>query len=378
MTKGIAIPCLILLFAPGCGKKGPPLPPLVRVPVAPADVSAVRRADHVELQFTVPAANTDGTRPANISRVDVYAVTSGAALPPEQLIATGKPIATVAVKGPRSPNDVIGPDDPDEDLEPLEGNGLDQGSRATVGEDLTTAAERGTADNPRLRLYALVGVSRNGRLGLISPALPVRLSAAPTAPGSPAATYTEASITVTWPPIGEAVAYHVYEIPREKTDVPPAGASPDQPAEVRVTTEPVREPRFVDSRVEWGAERCYRIRTVETVDGLSVESGLSPVTCVTLKDTFAPAPPRGFETGSSNGAISLIWEASQEKDVAGYYVLRGEPGAATLARITPTPIQETSYTDTVPTGARFVYAVVAVDQANNVSEPSERKDETAR
>ena len=35
-------------------------------------MKVVRRADAVELQFTVPSTNTDGTRPANIERVDVY------------------------------------------------------------------------------------------------------------------------------------------------------------------------------------------------------------------------------------------------------------------------------------------------------------------
>jgi hypothetical protein len=377
VIKGIAIPCLILLFVPGCGRKGPPLPPIARTPVAPSDVSAVRRADRVELRFTVPAQNTDGSRPANITRIDLYALTSDGPLPSQQVIGLGKPVASLAVKGPRNPNDVIGPDDPDEDLEPLEGDGLDQGSRAILAEDLP-AAERVAPDSPRLRVYALVAVSRNGRLGLVTQSFPVRLSAAPGPPGSPTATYTETSITVSWPASADpAVTYHVYEIAGSGTDAPPATSS-ERPGEVRLTTEAVREARFNDPRVEWGAERCYGVRTVETVDGLSVESGQSPVTCITLKDTFPPAPPSGFETGSSNGAISLIWEASKEKDVAGYHVLRGEPGAATLTRLTPTPIQETGYTDTVPSGSRYVYAVVAVDQANNVSEPSDRKEETAR
>jgi hypothetical protein len=377
VIKGIVIPCLILLFVPGCGRKGPPLPPLARTPIAPADVSAVRRADRVELHFTVPARNTDGSRPANITRIDLYAATSDVPVPPEQLIIQGKPIASVAVKGPRDPNDVIEADDPDEDLEPLQGDGLDQGSVATLVEDLS-ASDRGAPDSPRSRFYALVGVSRNGRLGLVTPALPVTLTAAPEPPGSPSVTYTEAGITVTWQPDEDPdVGYHVYEIPGKTTDASQETPQ-DRPNEVRLTAEAVREARFVDSRVEWGAERCYGVRAVETVDRLSVESSQSPVTCVTLTDTFAPAPPSGFETGSSNGTISLIWEASKEKDVAGYYVLRGEPGAATLMRLTPTPIQETAYTDAVPAGSRYVYAIVAVDQANNVSEPSERKEETAR
>ena len=50
-----------------CGKKGPPLPPLVKLPVAPENLVAERRGNIVDLQFTVPGTNTDGTRPANVS-----------------------------------------------------------------------------------------------------------------------------------------------------------------------------------------------------------------------------------------------------------------------------------------------------------------------
>ena len=63
-------------------RKGPPLPPLVRMPAAPANFAAERRGEPRRCcSFTVPAANTDGTRPANIERVDVYALTSPAPRP---------------------------------------------------------------------------------------------------------------------------------------------------------------------------------------------------------------------------------------------------------------------------------------------------------
>ena len=71
------------------------------------------------------------------------------------------------------------------------------------------------------------------------------------------------------------------------------------------------------------------------------------------------------------------WDA----DVAGYLVLRGVPGDATLQTLTPAPIPDTRYTDTTVTpGTRYVYAVRAVDgQATpNVSVDSARVEETAR
>ena len=71
----MCVAAFAFLVVTGCGKKGAPLPPLVKLPVAPENVVAERRGDVVDLQFTVPATNTDGTRPANVSRAEAYAVT---------------------------------------------------------------------------------------------------------------------------------------------------------------------------------------------------------------------------------------------------------------------------------------------------------------
>ncbi len=65
-------------IAAGCGKKGPPLAPFRPLPAAIADLAATRRADTVDIQFTVPTANADGTTPADLAHVDVYALTGKA------------------------------------------------------------------------------------------------------------------------------------------------------------------------------------------------------------------------------------------------------------------------------------------------------------
>jgi len=86
-----AIPALLvaLVATIGCGKRGAPLPPLVRIPAAPADFTVERRGEDVTLQFKVPAANTDGSRPANIERIDVYAFSGPATVNDEQLVKFG-------------------------------------------------------------------------------------------------------------------------------------------------------------------------------------------------------------------------------------------------------------------------------------------------
>jgi hypothetical protein len=376
VRKGIAIPLLLVALASGCGRKGAPLPPLVRRPAPPENFTAERRAGRVDLQFTVPAANTDGTRPAYIDRVEVYALNAPAAVPPERLLELGAAIARVQVKGPRDPNDVIGPNDPEEDLEPLTGAGLDQGATARVTEDLSSVA---ASDAGLLRLYVGVPVTRSGRRGPFTNTVAVRLSSAPAAPPAPLLTYNEASISVGSPAADKAsVAYHVYELvaanataTAAKPDEAPSGSP-----ELRLTEAPAAS--FADRRIEWGVERCYLVRAVEVVEGLSVESEASPPACVTPRDTFPPAPPVGLETGPSEGAISLVWDAGKEPDLAGYVVLRGDPSAADLVPITKALVLETGFTDKVPPGVRYVYAVQAVDKNGNVSAPSAKKEETAR
>ena len=64
-----------------CGKKGDPLPPLLRVPVAPAEFKVTRIDNEVYAQFNAPALNADGVGPADVVRVEVYGITTDR--PPE-------------------------------------------------------------------------------------------------------------------------------------------------------------------------------------------------------------------------------------------------------------------------------------------------------
>jgi predicted small lipoprotein YifL len=395
---------VVIVLSTGCGRKGPPLPPLLHLPAPPADVAATRRGDQVVIQLTVPNTNTDNTRPANVAQVDVYGITTSGEVSDEQLVKRGTKVGQVAVKAPRDPNDTAEPDEIDADVEPPVGNGLDQGARASVDEQLSAAAlipvDAAAADKRRpkvdshaegpllgpatrvlTRTYAGVGVNARGKRGPVSRRVNVPLVAAPDPPSVPKITYDEKAVTLKWNaaavaegvlpsyPLGATtptLAYLVYEVP--KAPAP----------EVALTKNPIAETTFSDANVAFGAERCFAVRTVATMGPLSVESAEAPPACVTLKDTFPPAAPKGLGGVASEGAISLIWEANSEKDLAGYLVLRGVAPDGPLAPITPAPIQATVFNDTVPAGVRYVYVVVAVDTAGNQSTPSNRFEEAAR
>jgi hypothetical protein len=212
-------------------------------------------------------------------------------------------------------------------------------------------------------------------------------AANPARPPAAGTALLPARLAVPWPAV--AIGYHVYETAPATASVAvpaPAGgnaasaaAAPGLPT--RLTTAPLRTTTFSDTRVEYGVERCYIVRTVETIGTLSVESAGSEPVCVKTTDVFAPAPPKSLGAVASDGAISLIWEGSNETDLAGYIVLRGVAPGAPAERLTPQPIRETTFRDTrVKPGTRYVYAVIAVDTARppNASAPSNQVEETAR
>ena len=402
------------LVCVSCGKKGAPLPPLVKLPVAPVDLAAERRGDGVDLSFTVPAANTDGTRPANVSSADVYATTAPVTVPPltdVNLLKYGTKVGSVEVKAPRDPNLTADVDDPSDEVDPPEGAGLDQGAVARLSEPLTHDMLT-TVDVPRdknapgpppaathtdgpllgpptavpVRTYAAFGTSTRGRKGPLSKRVAVPLVPPPPPPSGVTMTYTETTITLTWPPVGGAatapadgdllpsrvlgvtrpvITYNVYD-----------ATQPD--AAVKLTAKPIADPTYDDTRIVWGEKRCYIVVAAETIGGTTIESAPPPPSCQTLVDTFPPETPKGLNAIASEGAINLIWEPNTEKDLAGYIVLRGVEPAQTLQPLTKEPIVEPSFKDTVPAGVSYVYVVQAVDKAGNASPASVRVVETAR
>lgn len=401
----------VLVVASACGKKGPPLPPLVKVPAPPADVTAVRRGSDVILQFTIPNTNTDGTRPANVERVDVYAFTGPDIAPDDRVLKLATKIGSVPVKAPRDPDLTVDAEESGDEIEPPEGEGLDQGATAHVDEPLTPASlvpidssaskarPTATDDRPRpllgpppmppIRTYVAIGIAKRGRKGPLSKRVGVPLVTPPPPPSAAKIEYNENEITVTWTPPANAAPAE----PSESRDVallPSRSIGSSLPeiaynvyqiasgGEVRLTKSPIVESKYTDQQIAWGTERCYFVRTVEILGGLSIESDAPPPACTKLVDSFAPTAPKELHTVAGEGSINLIWEPNNEKDLAGYLVLRGPAPGDTLDALTPKPVPDARYVDDVKPGVRYVYAVQAVDKAGNISPMSNRVEETAR
>lgn len=217
------------------------------------------------------------------------------------------------------------------------------------------------------RIYAVRGVTRSGRPGAPSTRVELPLIEPPAAPSAPTATGTETAIVLTWssPASETPIAYNVYK---------GGGADP-------INAAPVTEGKFERAGVTFGTEECFTLRAVKKVSNVSLESTPSEQVCYTPRDTFPPAPPKGFSIVAGTGTMNLGWDANTETDLAGYLVLRGEAPGDTLQPLTPAPITATSYEDkTVKPGVRYAYVIIAVDNAKppNRSSPSTRLEETAR
>ena len=415
----------------GCGKRGNPLPPLQRIPAAPGNFTVTRIDADVYAQFTAPTVNADGVGPADVGRVELYALT--AERPPEiddpaDLRQLSTLVGTEQVRRP-----LPLPPPAKEGMPPMPvpppGPGVDQGAVIVMREKLTpelriprpevldpskqaSARTQGrgpdpadlarplvapAADEGPQRFYFAVGVSSRGRYGPPTPLAPAPLGPTSSAPPVPEITVDEKAMTIRWKrpvdargvedptppdilpsrPIASRpppTTYDVYEIAGTAA---PANATPTLPTPL--TPAPVGALEFVQSDTTLGTERCFVVRPVDILSGIHVRGPASPVVCASFADTFAPAPATDLVAVAASGSVSLIWDPSPAPDLAGYLVLRGEGPGATLTPLMTEPIAATTYTDpNVRAGSLYIYAVVAVDKAGNRSAESNRVEETAR
>ena len=106
-----------------CGQKGAPLAPIVLLPRPVSEVVVKRIENDIVLQFQVPTLNTDGSGPADLRKVEVYAHT-GPLSKAEDFIKYGDLVASVEIKEPPKPVE------PDEEQR---AEGKEQGATGALG-----------------------------------------------------------------------------------------------------------------------------------------------------------------------------------------------------------------------------------------------------
>lgn len=430
-----------VLLAGGCGKKGSPLAPIVRIPAAVTEMTAARMGSDVYVTVTVPGENIDASIPGDVGRIDIYAYTGRIAPPAARFAEVATVVASIPVAPPPDPLLPV-PTPPFGFVDP---QGAWQGTMVTVRERLTADELVQGPDlpvDPRVarqlragmtlpppptgalkRFYVAIPFSRRGRPG--PPGTPVEfaLTDLPDAPALVHAQHTPASVNVTWEPSGGLLGfileqpllpepppfdapllaipaltaaapvdsivppgpttYNVYrELSPDPMQLPEPSSAAAWSAPLPVPVNPAPVPGFtVGDELEFGRTRCYTVRAIRGA-APPVMSEPSPPACMTPLDVFPPAAPTGLAAVPSAGGISLIWEPNAELDLGGYLVLRRDGADATLRQLTDAPIVDARFRDTTVTpGVRYTYSVVAVDAQlplPNVSAESEPVEEIAR
>lgn len=345
---------IVAVAAAACGKKGPPLPPLRPVPARIADMTALRTDGQVELRFTVPEANTDGSTPVVIDRVDVYAAVGVPDVPPPlagQIASNPDNLRrSLPVRRPL-PEGVGAPPTPVATVLPAPGD-------VAVFVDRIDVEVLG--DAPALYYVAVPVVgSGRGRPGPPTPIANVPLGPLPEPPADFELTHDETHVRGTWQSADDGHVFYVYRVVEGREDE-------------RLTPEPLAA-NEVTVPVEFGRETCLRVRAVEASGGVMVQGPVSTSVCLTPVDTYPPPTPTGLRIVQEGAAVAVMWEAVAAADLAGYIVLRGNGDNGPLAPLMDVPVRETTFRDVnVQAGATYRYAVYAVDTAPmpNASEPS--------
>jgi hypothetical protein len=344
----------VSLTAFGCGKRKPPLPPVERV-AQRVEIKGFQRGNRVLLQWTLPPRNAAGGSLLNISRADVYRIAeplnAPLALSEEEFAARSTLIATIPLSDADFARRASSFDDP-----------LDFAGQAA-----------------RLR-YAVRLVNAAGQKAAFSNFLLIEPAArVADAPGSLAASATQAAVVLTWaapdrnidestPP--NILGYNVY-----RTDVRDGAIK-------QLNTAPVTKTDFADATFEFGRQYTYLVRTVSLgTGGEPLESLDSNAAAIGPVDVFAPSAPASITIAAAPGTISIFFASNPETDVAGYRLYRSEDSARPLSDwtlLTPEPLTANTYQDArVEAGKTYFYYLTAVDKFGNVSQPSVVVSETA-
>jgi hypothetical protein len=347
--------CIAILigacFLSGCGKRGRPLPPVERVQQHTEALSGVQRGNQVILSWPAPLRNAPNSSVQSIRRVDIYRLAE-------------KPSAPLALT-----------EDEFAERSTLIGS-LTYDQIKNAKDTLTYTDNLELAGQPTRLRYAVRYVNQSGQRAAFSNFLltepAARIARPPTLLSQPG--LSETGITIKWQPPASNIdnsvpvnllGYNVYRLDGSQTE---AGQTPLNPTLVSGT-------QFVDRTFKFGDNYQYIVRSVSLgTEGAQVESLNSNSLSSSPRDIFPPSAPGPVTIAPGPRSLSLFFPPNSEPDLAGYNIFRStDPDLPTKqwTKLNNSLWTKTTFTDeNVESGKTYYYYVVAIDQADNVSGPS--------
>jgi hypothetical protein len=337
----------------GCGKRRPPLPPVERVQQRTELLSGAQQGNEVILSWPAPQRNAPDESVQSIRRIDVYRL---AEKPGSSLALTEEEFSTRST--------LIG--------------SVTYDQIKTAGDTLTYTDTLELAGQPTRLRYAVRYVNASGQRAAFSNFLSIepaaKIAQRPVLRET-GKELTETAINLTWSPPAKNIdgstpvnllGYNVYRMDDTQS----------QPGQEPINSALISGTQYSDKTFKFGPTYKYVVRAVSLgTGGAQVESLNSNSISVAAIDTFPPSAPQGLDVAGSPGRLSVFFAANPEPDVAGYNVYRStDPNLpkSSWTKLNQTLLTKTTFLDDrVETGKRYYYYVTAVDNAGNVSPPSE-------
>jgi hypothetical protein len=336
---------LLLLAAAGCGKKGPPLPPLRHNPAAAQDLSVYQQGGEWVLQAGYPKTTVAGMTLPGLEAVEVWSMERPAPIPP--------PPPALAPAAPATPTPsatpTAAPTVPTPSATPT--------AVPTAATPSATPSTVPTAPTPSATPTAAPTVPTPSATPMAVPTAPTP-SATPTA--APTAATPSATPTTLAPPATPAAT------------APAAAPGPD-PREFQAQAKLTRTLRGAELAAAVVGDRLrirlpapppatpsmatvFAIKTVATGGDASAFSNL-----VSAIPAVAPEPPGGLVTTPRPDGVEVSWTPAVPAPRA-YRVYRRDAQARGYGdALHQSPATESSFVDTTAKlGERYVYTVAAV------------------
>ncbi|HET8947608.1 MAG TPA: fibronectin type III domain-containing protein [Candidatus Polarisedimenticolia bacterium] len=350
----------VALAAAGCGKKGPPLPPIRVVPAATGPLTLHQIGREVLLAANLPGLKSDGTPMAAGGTVRVLRLEA-----PEGLRPGAVSDRYLVQQFERQAHEVASFDDATLPAH------VEHGRFYFV--DANPAGTGGAAGLKRF-LYGLQVVDAKGARSPLRPPTYVEWNVPPEAPTGLKAEVAEGEVRLSWTPPapppspGSASAAKKFAVYRREAAAPREPEAPVHPGLIDA-------PAYVDRTFRYDTDYLYTVRAVATAGAGSTESASSEPLAVRPHDSFPPAVPQGLAVAAEGDAIKVYWFPNTEPDLAGYRVYRRQEGKTEAARVAEVSASETSWMDPeAAAGVRYHYSVSAFDATTPANE-SPRSDE---
>jgi hypothetical protein len=371
LAQGLLLLAL-LAAALGCGKQGPPLPPLRSVPAAAKDLHLRQQGTRALFELTYPKTTAGGMALDGITAVEVWEVVQpapreGKPQPVDPRVFTSSAKLAFTVKDADLTAAVFG--DRLIFSWPLPEGAIVAAPAAaptptptvtpTTTESAVTTPAPSAPAGPRspARFYAVRTLGKSGERSDFSNQVSLIPKTPPSAPDQVTTTARPDGVMVEWAPVQDALGYAIYRRGAQEK-------GHGQPIHAAGPT----ERSWLDNTARFGQSYIYAVTSFNDRDPF-IESAITSEREVRYQDRFAPPSPEDLVALAETGRIRLVWKGNTVEDLAGYIVYRRGPDGD-FQRITPQPLPAAEYNDSdVKPGTSYSYRVTAVDQTGNESAP---------